>query len=218
MIGALAPNSNAIPVPQIPSAARVSESPEDQRQPNDGRNIAETSRTTGAPFRLSGPNALIALQAKENDRQDGDAKRIGELTEEEQAQVQALKERDREVRAHEAAHAAAGAGLAGSPSFTFEVGPDGQRYAVAGEVSIDTSAVDGDPDATIRKLQQVVRAALAPAEPSGQDRAVAAQAQAQMNQARAEAATERREEQQAGANSETDAGEKISGQILSLVA
>jgi hypothetical protein len=49
-------------------------------------------------------------------------------------------------------------------------------YAVSGEVSIDSSPVKGDPKATVRKMEQVVRAALAPAQPSGQDRAVAAAA------------------------------------------
>ena len=50
------------------------------------------------------------------------------------------------------------------------------RYAVGGEVSIDSSPVEGDPAATITKMEQVKRAALAPAEPSGQDRSVASSA------------------------------------------
>jgi hypothetical protein len=48
-------------------------------------------------------------------------------------------------------------------------------YAVGGEVKIDTSR-ERDPQDTIRKMQQVKRAALAPAQPSGQDRSVAARA------------------------------------------
>jgi hypothetical protein len=92
------------------------------------------------------------------------------------------------VRAHEQAHAAVGGSYAGAPSYTYVRGPDGQRYAVAGEVSIDTSAVAGDPQATLSKMEIVVRAALAPAEPSAQDLRVAAQAQAQMVQARVELA------------------------------
>jgi len=62
-------------------------------------------------------------------------------------------------------------------------------------VSIDASAVPGDPEATLRKAQTVRAAALAPAEPSSQDRAVAAQAaqmaasaQAEILQQRVEAA------------------------------
>ena len=118
----------------------------------------------------------------------------GQLTKEEQAQVAALKARDREVRAHEGAHRAAGGELTGPPSFEFETGPDGRQYAVGGEVSIDRSPEPGDPEATIAKLERVIRAALAPAEPSPQDRAVAAQAQADLLQARAEAARQSREE------------------------
>jgi hypothetical protein len=106
----------------------------------------------------------------------------------EQLEIAELTTRDREVRAHEQAHAAVGGSYAGAPSYTYSRGPDGQRYAVAGEVSIDTSAVAGDPQATLSKMEIVVRAALAPAEPSAQDLRVAAQAQAQMVQARVELA------------------------------
>ena len=66
--------------------------------------------------------------------------RPGELTDEEEQIVKELKARDAEVRAHEAAHIAASGGLAGAPSYTFQDGPDGKRYAVGGEVSIDTSS------------------------------------------------------------------------------
>ncbi len=107
------------------------------------------------------------------------------LTQEEQQQVEKLKARDREVRQHEAAHKAAAGGLArGGPTFEFQTGPDGRRYAVGGEVQIDTSPVPGDPAATIQKMETVRRAALAPAQPSSQDRAVAAQAARQAQKAR----------------------------------
>jgi len=102
-------------------------------------------------------------------------------------QIHALQARDREVRQHERAHASAAAGIAHSaPSYTYTRGPDGQQYAVGGEVQIDTSAVAGDPEATLRKATQIQRAALAPAQPSSQDRAVAAQAAAMAATARAE--------------------------------
>ena len=55
-----------------------------------------------------------------------------------------------------------------------KLGPDGNRYAIGGEVSIDVAPVDGDPEATIAKMEIVKAAALAPAEPSAQDRKVAA--------------------------------------------
>lgn len=109
-----------------------------------------------------------------------------DLTEEEEQQVKKLKERDAEVRAHEQAHAAVGGEFAGSPTYTETTGPDGKRYAIGGEVSIDSAPIPGDPEATIQKLNVVVRAALAPAEPSSQDLAVARQAQQGLAQARAE--------------------------------
>lgn len=101
-----------------------------------------------------------------------------QLSEAEQAQLVELSARDREVRAHEAAHANAGGRFAGSASFSYQRGPDGQNYAVGGEVAISTGTIAGDPQATIQKAQIVRRAALAPAQPSSQDRAVAAQAAA----------------------------------------
>lgn len=90
-----------------------------------------------------------------------------------------LKARDQQVRAHEAAHLAAAGGLArGGASYTYQRGPDGGVYAVGGEVSIDTSPVPGNPAATLAKAQQIQAAAMAPADPSSQDRSVAAAASA----------------------------------------
>lgn len=103
----------------------------------------------------------------------------------EQLIIDALKQRDREVRAHEQAHQAVGGQYASAPSFTMESGPDGGRYATGGKVQIDISA-EADPEATIRKMQQVQAAALAPVDPSGQDRAVAAKAAQMAMAARAE--------------------------------
>lgn len=118
-----------------------------------------------------------------------------ELTEEERGEVQKLEQRDREVRRHEQAHKSAAGRYAGSPSFEYEVGPDGRRYAVGGEVSIDVSPVADDPQATIEKMQQVRQAANAPAQPSDQDRQIAAQAAQLEQEARSELATQKIEDQ-----------------------
>ena len=100
--------------------------------------------------------------------------------------VSELKARDRVVRAHEMAHMAAGAGLVTrGASFSYQTGPDGQRYAVGGEVSIDTSP-GRTPEETLLKAERIRAAALAPAEPSGQDRQVAATAAQMASQARME--------------------------------
>ncbi|MFT6530267.1 MAG: hypothetical protein ACJAZB_001930 [Psychrosphaera sp.] len=103
----------------------------------------------------------------------------------EQQQIQQLQQRDNEVKAHEQAHAAIGGTYAGTPSYEYQTGPNGQKYAVGGEVSIDVSK-EATPEATIRKMQTVQAAALAPAEPSSQDRKVAAQAARNIADARAE--------------------------------
>ncbi|MEE9129526.1 MAG: putative metalloprotease CJM1_0395 family protein [Phycisphaerales bacterium] len=115
-----------------------------------------------------------------------------QLTDQERQEVAKLKQRDREVRTHEQAHRAAGGAHAGAISLQFTQGPDGKRYAVEGSVPIDLSPVKGDPAATIRKMQQVQRAALAPADPSGADRRIAAQARRAEQQARAELTAQKR--------------------------
>ncbi|MBN0989398.1 putative metalloprotease CJM1_0395 family protein [Amphritea pacifica] len=107
---------------------------------------------------------------------------------EEQQLLRELAARDQEVRQHELSHAAAGGQYAGAPSFEYQRGPDGRLYAVGGEVSIDTSPVPNDPEATLEKAQVILRAALAVADPSPQDRAIAARAAAMANEARAELA------------------------------
>ena len=109
-----------------------------------------------------------------------------QLTPEQLAQIEKLKQRDTEVRQHELAHLSAAGGLATSgPSYTYQRGPNGVNYAVGGEVNIDTSP-GATPEETIARARTIQAAALAPAEPSGQDRAVAARAQQLEQQARAE--------------------------------
>jgi len=111
-----------------------------------------------------------------------------ELTADDLKAIAELATIDRRVRAHEAAHIAAGGQyVTGSASFEYQMGPDGKRYAVGGEVSIDTSP-EKEPEATIAKMQVVQRAALAPADPSAQDRSVAASAVQKEMEARMELA------------------------------
>ncbi len=116
-----------------------------------------------------------------------------QLSKEEQAQVEQLKARDREVRDHEQAHARVGGQYAGEPTYSYQTGPDGRQYAVGGEVAIDVAPVAGDPEATIAKMEVVKAAALAPARPSSADRQVAATADAQKFQALGELNAQRRE-------------------------
>lgn len=122
----------------------------------------------------------------------------GELTDEQKSQIAELKARDAQVRAHEQAHMAAGGQyVRGGASFSYQTGPDGKRYAIGGEVSIDASP-GSTPQETIRKMEQVKRAAMAPADPSGQDAAVAAKASQAENKAR----TEQNSQQSSGSGSQ----------------
>jgi hypothetical protein len=126
-----------------------------------------------------------------------------ELSAEEQQQLRELKSRDREVRIHEQAHlSAAGKYAAGSASFTFQQGADGQRYAIGGEVQIDVSKA-ATPEETILKMNTIRSAALAPAEPSAADRQIAAQASMVAAQARQELVVERQAETEKSGNSES---------------
>lgn len=128
-------------------------------------------------------------------RESAEERREQQQQQAEQREIDELEARDREVRAHEQAHASVGGQYAGSPSYEFETGPDGKRYAVGGEVSIDISE-EGSPEDTIRKMQQVRAAALAPAEPSPQDLRVASEATQIAAEARTELTQENAEQLQ----------------------
>lgn len=111
------------------------------------------------------------------------------LSPEAQQQVAKLQQRDREVRAHEQAHISAGGShVTGGASYTYTRGPDGKQYATGGSVSIDTSPVPGDPDATLEKARTVRGAAMAPGSPSAQDQSVASAASSMEMKARTEKA------------------------------
>ncbi len=131
-------------------------------------------------------------QAKQGSQQqdassssDASSTDASQLTETEQKAVKELKTRDDEVRRHEEQHQSAGGQYASSPTYDMTKGPDGVMYATGGEVRIDL-AKESTPQATIDKMNQVRAAALAPQEPSVQDRRVAARAAQLAGEARAE--------------------------------
>lgn len=189
---ALAQNSSFRPVEELSSSS------------NSRLNSRQTlSNESSLPAESEGqPNSSSeGAVAQENARVDAQREREARIEQarekqqllQEQRQITSLSARDREVRSHEQAHAAVGGQYAGAPVYQYERGPDGINYAVSGEVSIDISK-EATPQETLRKAQIVRRAALAPAEPSPQDRRVAAQASQMEAQARAEIAQERRTE------------------------
>jgi hypothetical protein len=162
--------------------------------------------TTPATPSATSPIATTGAEATGVGKGEGTGALSGgteDLSDDDQREVQELKNRDREVRAHEQAHiAAAGAHSRGGPSYEYQRGPDNRQYAVGGEVQIDTSAVSGDPEATIRKAQTVRRAANAPAEPSSQDRSVASAAAQMEAKARRELTQQQLQEMKGGGGEE----------------
>jgi hypothetical protein len=146
-------------------------------------NLDQSAQTQAQEFRNDNKPAekVIPISQGDPDEEGADG-----LTEAERRKVRELQARDRQVREHERAHQVAGGQFASSPTYRTVTGPDGRSYAVGGEVRIDTSVVPNNPEATIRKLQIVKRAALAPQEPSSADRAVASEAEQKILRARAE--------------------------------
>ncbi|MBL8402950.1 MAG: hypothetical protein JNL16_00255 [Dechloromonas sp.] len=155
---------------------------------NDGTAVEEAHR----PNATSGETA--ATRAVDN----------GQLSAAELAQLRQLQQTDRRVRAHEMAHVVAGGSLVRSgASFIYATGPDGRRHAVAGEVGIDTSP-GRTPLETLDKANRIKAAALAPADPSPQDRQVAALATRMAMQASMQRSMQRNDE---GAPAATTAGQ-----------
>jgi len=187
--------SQRAPVPETASRSEASET--------YARPIAESSGRVGNTAAADLPGQAgsgLGEQARENlfraitgrgEEAAGDGP--DDLSEAEEEQVRDLKARDTEVRRHEEAHARVGGQYAGQPTYSYQTGPDGKRYAIGGEVSIDVSPIPDDPQGTIAKMDVVIAAALAPAEPSGQDRKVAALASRQRLEATAELTEERHE-------------------------
>lgn len=150
-----------------------------------------------------------------------DYKQPSEITEQEQQQIQQLTARDRVVLSHEAAHIAAGGSIIrGSANFSFQRGPNGVQYAVGGEVNIDTSKVEGDPQATLQKAIQIQAAALAPVQSSSQDRSIAAQAAQLAVEARAEITQQRNfdnREQQISLSTAASTPRQQAGELLEVL-
>lgn len=165
--------------PAIDKSEQTEESkPQDRRDTRSGRATANNDNEETADQRENSAKETQEKQALEQERRE----------------IAELAARDREVRAHEQAHVAVGGRYAGAASYRYERGPDGVNYAISGEVPISTSK-ENTPEATLLKAQIVRRAALAPAEPSPQDRSVAAKASSMEAEARKEIALENQRDQ-----------------------
>ncbi len=201
-----ATNPDAEPAP--PSAPILGDTQVEPNIPGGTEAIAAPATPSATSSTAATPASAQATGSagKGEEKEEGTGALSGateDLSDEDQRQVQELKARDREVRAHEQAHlAAAGAHSKGGPSYEYQRGPDNRQYAVGGEVQIDTSEVSGDPEATIRKAQTIRRAATAPAEPSSQDRSVASSAAQMEAKARQEMTQQQLQEMKDGGGKE----------------
>lgn len=141
--------------------------------------------------------------------------------------IEKLQSRDLQVRAHEMAHVSAGGQYVTSGiNFSYQKGPDGIMYAIGGEVGIDLSPIANNPQATIAKMQVVRNAALAPADPSPQDRSVASAASQAISTAQTQILEAQTSGAEKGKNSETrvnganlyEDDSSIKGEVIDLSA
>ncbi len=172
----------------------------------EGESLAETSVEPVLSVRASQGGADDSESVYQDPRVEAREK-LQAISEQKQQQsidreVSQLASRDREVRAHEQAHMAAGGQYAGAATYEYTRGPNGVSYAVGGEVSISVSQAP-TPEESIRKAQVIRSAALAPAEPSSQDRKVASMASQMEVRARAEIAEIKKDEATAAAQEES---------------
>jgi len=153
------------------------------------------SQENGEDAVILDPNTLAKLDASNETKASTDSSEVGpdgkEFTPDEEKEIEKLKDRDQEVRRHEQAHFQAAGNYASPPKYEYQTGPDGKRYAIGGSVEIDMSEVTDDPEATLNKARVIKRAALAPEEPSAQDRKVAREADRMAAQAQKEITEQR---------------------------
>ena len=151
----------------------------------------------------------LSDEKKQEDKKSEQAKKSNspdELSEDEKRLVKDLASRDSEVKAHEAAHQAAGGGMTGAASYTYQQGPDGKMYAIGGEVSI-SMPTGSTPEETIKNARQIVASAMAAGNPSPQDFAVASSARMMEMQAQQQKTKEMQAQQEEVQGKETYANE-----------
>ncbi|MDR2724896.1 MAG: hypothetical protein LBC90_02275 [Candidatus Adiutrix sp.] len=192
--------AEAAALAEAPRASRPAPPPLSPEERAAGRAEAKAQLTAEGALGLLQPGLAFpgeetpeAAPAEGEETGPGQAEGpLKKLSPEEEAQVRQLAQRDQEVKAHEQAHVAASGGLAGSPQYTYQTGPDGRQYAVGGEVSIRRGG-SSNTDQALRDAESVKRGATAPARPSSQDLAVAAKAEADIRRLQAKKAQEDQE-------------------------
>ena len=218
-VGEESTEAKAAPLPPVEELAETAGSL-NRKDPSDTTTQTEERQRVASGVSVEGSESTENIEQPSGVEQQNTNGEAIQFTEDELRQIQALATRDREVRAHEQAHVSVGGQFAGAASYSFKEGPDGVRYAVGGEVSISAGGVPGDPQATINRAQQIQRAALAPADPSAQDRSVAANAvrlaldaRAELSMLQTEERSVEREETQQSLDAQKEAGESRREQV-----
>ena len=166
--------------------------------PDDGISLALSPEGREAA-RQAAIDELLASQARRSGAGRGTASRrrrrrtLARVPRKIEA-ITELERRDREVRAHEQAHAAA-AGGARLGSDVYLPGRPGRPPVCRRRRGPDRHhSVTGDPAATLRKAQQIERAAFAPGDPSPEDLHAAVMAAAMAARARRELARQQEDD------------------------
>ncbi|MBX2829736.1 MAG: hypothetical protein KTR23_00940 [Rhodospirillales bacterium] len=165
------------------------EAVEVQRQTSDGKTLSPYAvagaESDGARTRIVDPRTLTEAQAvaggisrteyrqavednKESGNLTGSTSSAVNLDPAEKAVVSQLQARDSAVRQEEEAHAAAAGPYGSAPQYTYQIGPDGNAYAIGGHVDVSVS-LSGSAEDRDRALATLQNAALAPNAPSGAD-------------------------------------------------
>jgi hypothetical protein len=173
-------------ISQLSPIKQVQKSPSEQQSAQHTEKSESLDRVTLSEEAKSGGINKSTKTYDSSGRLKTGAANEENLTEEEQSEVEKMKNRDEEVRTHEMKHKTAGAPYTSGPYYEYDKGPDGRRYVTGGHVNIDTSEVPDNPEATIRKAQKIQASASAPAGTSSEDKQVAAKARAMEQEARQE--------------------------------
>ncbi|MBN8196262.1 hypothetical protein JF547_07245 [Thalassospira povalilytica] len=142
----------------------------------DPRTLTEAQAVAGGVSRAEYRDAVKTNE--ENGDTSSATSNSTDLDPAEKAVVSQLQARDSAVRQEEEAHAAAAGPYGSAPQYTYQIGPDGNAYAIGGhvDVSVSMSGSKADRDRALATLQN---AALAPNAPSGADMAAFRQASLQ---------------------------------------
>ena len=104
--------------------------------------------------------------------------------------VKRLEHIEREVIMHENAHQATGGSAVGAASYQYTMGPDYRYYATGGSVEYNLP-INATPESMIRAFKGLKRSAMSSNDSSGQDRNMAAMAEAKIQDIKEQISSDR---------------------------